>query len=69
MRKQPGLLDDVSDSASQANPIPLSGRAPFDQDVALSRRNQIVDQFEGGCLPGAAASQQYQRLSPLNLQV
>ena len=69
VRKEPGVLDHVSDSAPQTDGVPFGRRPAFYQDFAPGRGYQVVDKFQGCCLARATASEQDERLGSSDLKI
>ncbi len=57
MGEESNFLDDITDAPPQTNRVPLGRRTSFNQNFALGRLEQPVDELEGGGLTGAAAAQ------------
>ena len=67
MGKQAGLLNHVTDAASQADGIPGSGRTILDQDFSFRGKQHTVYQFKERGLAAAAAPEEHERLAMRNL--
>ena len=63
MREESCLLNHISDVPPQCDGIPLHCLAAFDQDFALARIGEAVDQPQRGCLSRPASAQKDERLA------
>ena len=68
MRKKAGLLNNVSNSAAEADGIGIGGGMPFDEDLALCRDEHAVYQFEKSGFAAATAAQQDESLAARNTE-
>ena len=63
MRKQPRLLNHVTDVAAQRDRIPVERGAAFDEHLAVGRLGEAVDQLERCGFSCAAAAEQNEGLA------
>ncbi len=60
VREQSDILDRIADMTAQPDHVPCGGIDAIHQNGALVRHQQAIDQLEGGCFAGAAASEQHE---------
>ena len=66
MRKEAGLLNDITDMAAQADGIPGDGGAAFDEDLAFGGNEHFINEAEKGGLAATAAAEEHERLAARN---
>ena len=68
MGEEAGVLNDVPDAAAEADGVPLRSGAVLNENFALGRKQDSVNQFEEGGLAAAAATEEDERLTLWNCE-
>ena len=63
VRKQPDLLDHITDPSPQANRIPGGGGHALHQHLSGTGLEEAIDQFQHGGFPRAASPDQRERFT------
>ena len=58
MREEACFLDDITDTAAEADRIGFGGGAAFDKNVTLRRDEHAIDELQEGGLAAAAAAEE-----------
>ena len=69
VRKEPNILDGVSDMAAELDHVPLARWAAVDQQLAARRFQKAVDQLESGGLPRSAAAEEREDFAALDFEI
>ncbi len=69
VRKQSNFLDYVADHAAQADYIPVARGTRLDEEFAVARREETIDEFESRSFAGAAATEQDQGFSAVHFEI
>ena len=68
MGKETDFLNDIADAAAKQDGIPIEDALRFDAQGASSERAQAIDEFEEGGLAAAAATQESDCFSLMNVE-
>ena len=68
MRKEAGVLNDVSEMAAQANGVPFGGGAAFNEHLPCRREKEPIDKLEKGGFATTAAAEEDQCFSGMNAE-